>query len=65
VQGNCWVLLGHCGVTGLLLSEEAEACFVLTLREAVAHFAGRNTKFMDTEMGTVASADKTPVNGTL
>jgi hypothetical protein len=32
----------QCEFSGTLASEEAEACFVLPLREAVAHFARRN-----------------------
>ena len=32
-----------------LASEESEACFVLPVREAVAHFARRNTRSMETE----------------
>jgi hypothetical protein len=30
------------------MSEKAETCFVLSLREAVAHFARRNTRSTDT-----------------
>jgi hypothetical protein len=42
----------QCAVSArTLMSEEAEACFVLPLREAVAHFALRNTKSADTEVG--------------
>jgi hypothetical protein len=39
------------------MSEEAEACFVLPLREAVAHFARRNTRSADTEMGSSDNGD--------
>jgi hypothetical protein len=33
------------------MSEEAEACFVLPLREAAAHFACRNVRSAEAEMG--------------
>jgi hypothetical protein len=33
------------------MSEEAEACFVLPLREASAHFACRNARSAEAEMG--------------
>jgi hypothetical protein len=33
------------------MSEDAEACFVLPLREAFAHLAYRNTRSTETEMG--------------
>jgi hypothetical protein len=33
------------------MSEKAETCFVLPLREAVAHFARRNTRSTDAKMG--------------
>jgi hypothetical protein len=36
---------------GGLTSEKAETCFVLPLREAVAHFARRNTRSTDTQIG--------------
>jgi hypothetical protein len=36
---------------GCLMSEKAETCFVLPLREAVAHFARRNTRSTDAKMG--------------
>jgi hypothetical protein len=36
------------------MSEEADDCFVLPLREAVAHFAGRNTRrSTDTKRWTI------------
>jgi hypothetical protein len=38
------------GMRGLM-SEEAETCFVLPLREAVAHFARQNTRSTDAKMG--------------
>jgi hypothetical protein len=38
------------GMIGLV-SKKAETCFVLPLREAVAHFARRNARFTDTKMG--------------
>ncbi len=34
------------------MSEEAEACFVLPLREAAAHFACRNSRSAEAEMGS-------------
>jgi hypothetical protein len=40
------------GVSGALMSEEAKVCFVLPLREAVAHFACPNARSTDTEMGS-------------
>ena len=33
------------------MSEEAEACLILPLRESVAHFARRNARSAETEMG--------------
>jgi hypothetical protein len=33
------------------VSKKAETCFVLPLREAVAHFARRNTRSTDAKMG--------------
>jgi hypothetical protein len=33
-------------------SEETEACFVLPLREPVSHFARRNTRSTETEVGS-------------
>jgi hypothetical protein len=33
------------------VSEEAEACFVLPLREAAAHFACRNARSAEAELG--------------
>jgi hypothetical protein len=48
----------ECGVSGALLLEEAETWFVVPLREAVAHFARRNTRSTDTEqMGGSDNAD--------
>jgi hypothetical protein len=42
----------QCVVSGTLTSEEAKTYFVLpALREALAHFARRNTRSTDTEMG--------------
>jgi hypothetical protein len=38
------------GMRGLA-SKKAETCFVLPLREAVAHFARRNTRSTDAKMG--------------
>jgi hypothetical protein len=38
------------GMRGLM-SEEAETCCVLPLREAVAHFARWNTRSTDAKMG--------------
>jgi hypothetical protein len=38
------------GMIGLV-SEKAETCFVLPLREAVAHFARRNARSTDAKMG--------------
>jgi hypothetical protein len=38
------------GMRGLM-SEKAETCFVLPLREAVVHFARRNTRSTDAKMG--------------
>jgi hypothetical protein len=45
VAGELW--RRHCGVSASLLLEEAETCFVLPLREAVAHFARRNARSTD------------------
>jgi hypothetical protein len=51
-----WLLRGGCkgeqgeGIGGLM-SEKAKSCFVLPLREAVAHFARRNARSTDTKMG--------------
>ena len=39
------------GDSEVLVSEEAEACFVLPLREAAAHFACRNARSAEAEMG--------------
>jgi hypothetical protein len=39
------------GDSEVLMSEEAEAYFVLALREAAAHFACRNARFAEVEMG--------------
>jgi hypothetical protein len=39
------------------LSKEAETCFVLPLRETVAHFARRKTRPTDTEMGSSDNGD--------
>jgi hypothetical protein len=40
------------------MSEEAKACFfVLPLQEAVAHFARRNTRSTETEMGSSDNGD--------
>jgi hypothetical protein len=41
VAGGCERKQGES--IGGLMSEKAETCFVLPLREAVAHFARRNT----------------------
>ena len=41
------------------MSEEAEACcFVLPLREAVAHFALRNTRSTDAELAALTMIRK-------
>jgi hypothetical protein len=38
------IVRGQCSLGGALMSDEAEeACFVLRLQEAVAHFPRRNT----------------------
>jgi hypothetical protein len=42
-------------VSGRLMAEEAKTCFVLPLREAVAHFACWNTRSTETE--EVGSSD--------
>jgi hypothetical protein len=56
VAGRLWKR--HCGVSGALLSEEAQTCFVLPRREAVAHFARRNTgSTPDAEMGGSDNGD--------
>jgi hypothetical protein len=39
------------------LSDEAETCFVLTLREAVAHFARWNARSTDAKMGSSENGD--------
>jgi hypothetical protein len=38
------------------MSEEAEACFVLPLREAAAHFACRNARSVEEEMDALTMA---------
>jgi hypothetical protein len=43
--------MGKQRVIGGLMSEKSETCFVLPLREAVAHFTGRNTRSTDAKMG--------------
>ncbi len=42
----------------LIMSEEAEACFVLPQREAVVHFARPNTRSTDTEVGSSDDGDR-------
>ena len=45
-------LCRQCGEDSeVLMSEEAEACFVLPLREAAAHFSCRNARSAEAEMG--------------
>ena len=45
-------LSGQCVVvSGRLMAEEAKTCFVLPLREAVAHFARRDSRSAETEVG--------------
>jgi hypothetical protein len=39
------------GVSGALLLQDAETCFVLPLQEAVAHFVRRNARSTGAEMG--------------
>jgi hypothetical protein len=48
VEGGLWRGQGG-GIEGLM-SEKAQTCFVLPLREAVAHFARGNTRSSDTKM---------------
>jgi hypothetical protein len=44
-------LCRQCGDSDeVLLSEEAEGCFVLPLRQAAAHFACRNARSAESEM---------------
>ena len=48
VRGGC----RQCEFSGILASEESDACLVLPLREAVAHFGRRNTRSTETEVGS-------------
>ena len=41
-----------CEDSEVLMAEEAEACFVLPLREAAAHFTCRNARSAEPEMGS-------------
>jgi hypothetical protein len=51
-----------CGDSEVLMSEETEACFVLPLREAAAHFSScRNASYADEEMGGSNDGNRLPI----
>ena len=53
---------GQCVISGTLMAEEAEACFVLPLREVVAHFARRKGDPRRQEMSSPDNDGDAPTN---
>jgi hypothetical protein len=58
-------LCRQCGDSEVLMLEEAEACFVLPLREAAAHFAYRNARSAEAEVGGSNDGNTAAVDASL